>query len=121
MANGREYQLREGAPTCQAAVLSPDGKTLATVSGHDVHLWDAKSGELMGTLEGHREKRGVVTELTFSGDGQTLTSRSAIDEKEWHVKTQKKTASRLDSGLVLVELRHSVPMVEYFWCVKKTD
>ncbi|HEY7308480.1 MAG TPA: protein kinase [Gemmataceae bacterium] len=92
VANGREYQFREGAPACAAAILSPDGKTLATASGLQVHLWDAKSSELTATLEGHST---AVTTLTFSDDGQALTSKSDVEVKQWNVKTHQEVASRL--------------------------
>ena len=91
VASGREYLFRGGRSLCSTAALSLDGKIVATASGHDVHLWDASSGDLLATLEGHTSE---VTALTFSADGQTLTSESGVEVKEWNVATRKETASR---------------------------
>ena len=53
---------------------SPDGNTLA--SGSDdrtIKLWDARSGALLRTLEGHRN---WVSSVAFAPDGSTLASGS---------------------------------------------
>jgi DNA-binding helix-hairpin-helix protein with protein kinase domain/sugar lactone lactonase YvrE len=52
-----------------------DGQTLATGSFDDrVRLWDAASGDLLRTLEGHTD---YVLSMAFAPDGQTLASASA--------------------------------------------
>ena len=60
-----------------AVAWSPDGKTLASGSGgrsdSTVRIWDAPSGNLLRTLEGHTH--GVVS-VGWSPDGKTLASGS---------------------------------------------
>ncbi|KIO23203.1 hypothetical protein M407DRAFT_214944, partial [Tulasnella calospora MUT 4182] len=58
-----------------SVVLSPDGKTLASVSNdHIIRLWDAETGVLIGEpLTGHYD---LVTCAVFSPDGKTLASGS---------------------------------------------
>ena len=92
VADGHEYRFRGGPSSCSAAVLSPDGKFLATASGFQVHVWDARSGELIATLEGHTADVNV---LAFSPDGQVLTSESPVEVKTWSLKTRAETASRI--------------------------
>jgi len=55
-----------------SVVFSPDGRTL-TSAGTDgtIKLWDAASGQLQRTLNGHF---GDVASVAFSPDGRTLTS-----------------------------------------------
>jgi WD40 repeat protein len=56
---------------------SPDGSVIASGSGYvggPIRLWDAASGELLGTLEGHTS---WICELVFSARGRRLYSASA--------------------------------------------
>jgi WD40 repeat protein len=57
-----------------AAVISPDGKTLAT-AGYDqqIKLWDVATGKELRTLSGHND---AVFDLAFRPDGKTLASAS---------------------------------------------
>jgi eukaryotic-like serine/threonine-protein kinase len=92
VADGHEHRFRGGPSSCSAAALSPDGNLLATASGCDVHLWEAKSGKLTATLEGHT---AGVNLLAFSADSQVLTSESPVEVKTWSLKTRTETASRV--------------------------
>ena len=87
-----------------SVAFSPDGKTLA--SGHGgwnwnaesqpffgfCSLWDAVTGKLKATLEGHTDS--VPSSITFSPDGKTLASGSSdATVKLWDVATGKLKAT----------------------------
>ncbi|HLL16693.1 MAG TPA: serine/threonine-protein kinase [Pyrinomonadaceae bacterium] len=68
----REHDIGEINP---AYALSADGKLLASggTNENSIKVWDAESGELKLTLDGH--EKGVLA-LAFSPDGRTLVSGS---------------------------------------------
>jgi WD40 repeat protein/serine/threonine protein kinase len=72
----------------RSVACSPDGSRLAS-GGHDrdrsVRLWNARTGQPLGTLRGHEER---VTSVAFSPDGSRLVSGS--DDKTvrvWDART----------------------------------
>jgi dipeptidyl aminopeptidase/acylaminoacyl peptidase len=72
----------------KSVAISPDGQTLASGSGDKdktIKLWDASTGELIRTLEGHE---GWVSSVAFSPDGQILASGSGDTSiRLWDFKT----------------------------------
>ena len=56
--------------------FSPDGKTLATGSGDEIHLWHTQTGEHLRTFAEHA---GVSSNIVFSPDGKTLANGSWDD------------------------------------------
>jgi WD40 repeat protein len=83
----------------QHAVLSPDGGTVATTKGKDAQLWDASTGQLLHTLEGHRSS---VTDAEFSPDSRELVTVS-VDHtgRIWNVRSGR---------LVRVLVGHILPV-----------
>ncbi|MDZ4783678.1 MAG: c-type cytochrome domain-containing protein [Planctomycetia bacterium] len=101
VADGALLRSLRGHKDClYDAVLSPDGKTLAT-AGYDyqIVLWNFETGEPTRTLHGHNAS---VYDLEFSPDGQILASASGDRTvKLWNVAT----GERLDTlGQSLLEL-----------------
>ena len=52
--------------------FSPDGKTVVTGGGDDVHLWDVRFGALIAALKGHKN---LVRSVAFSPDGRIAAQR----------------------------------------------
>jgi WD40 repeat protein len=59
-----------------ACHISPCNRMILTCSGNDLHLWDAASGMLKSTFEGHT---GRVHSCRFFSDGKTVVSSSDDD------------------------------------------
>jgi WD40 repeat protein len=73
-------------------MFSPDGQTLATVSGDkgdpgEVRLSDTTTGQEKAVLKGHDD---IVTDIVFSADGKTLAS-SGLEGKVnlWEIPSLK--------------------------------
>lgn len=98
LANGStKFDVAEAHPepiTCVA--WSPNSSVIASGSGFAVggpiRLWDAVSGKLLGTLEGHT---AWICELIFSADGLRLYSASSDQTiRIWDV-TQRRCVATL--------------------------
>lgn len=78
------------------AIFSPDGTRIVTLSARNESpkIWDAKSGELLDSLEGHT---AVVLDAVYSADGsQLLTASADRTAKLWDAAT----------GILLDSLKH---------------
>jgi|GEM_PF-719961 len=62
----------------RSVAFTPDGAVLAAAGGNiddfAVHIWEASSGQSLGTLDGHT---GIIWGVAFSPDGQMLASVSS--------------------------------------------
>ncbi|MFO0948369.1 MAG: c-type cytochrome domain-containing protein [Planctomycetota bacterium] len=93
IADGKRLKEFHGhADSLYAAVLSPDGKWLATAGyDKDIKIWDVDSGKELRTLKGHND---AVFDLCFSPNGKFLASSSGDRTvKLWDVQT----GERLDT------------------------
>lgn len=72
------FESFQGGEFPRSLAFSPDGTTLAAAGGNTedfaIYIWDIASGQMIGTLGGHR---GIVWGLAFSPDGQLLASVSS--------------------------------------------
>jgi WD40 repeat protein len=94
VASGKKLHTLKGhtVPILKVA-FSPDGKTLASITGSwlpndvlgEVKLWDVATGKERVSLQGHPERGSC---LAFSPDGKTLAS-AAGNVKLWDVETGK--------------------------------
>ena len=95
VASGKKLHTLKGhtAPLFKVA-FSPDGKTLASITGTwlpddvrgEVKLWDVATGKERVALKGH-PGRGVA--LAFSPDGKTLATCGKTAVKLWDMETGK--------------------------------
>jgi len=62
----------------RSVAFTPDGTILAAAGGNSddfsIHIWEAASGQSLGTLDGHT---GIIWGVAFSPDGQMLASVSS--------------------------------------------
>ena len=69
---GSEDEFRgEDIGSIGSVTFSPDGNTIVSCSGNNIHLWDAHTNQLLKTLIGHTES---VNSVVFSPDGETIAS-----------------------------------------------
>ncbi len=70
-----------------SVVFSPDGNTIVSCGGDNIHLWDSHTNQLLKTLIGHNESVNCVV---FSQDGETIVSASNDRTiRLWNVKTRE--------------------------------
>jgi WD40 repeat protein/tRNA A-37 threonylcarbamoyl transferase component Bud32 len=73
---------------------SPDGRRLATKSGNEVKIWDAKTGAEMLTLQGAGIcAAGSHHQVAFSPDGKLLATACSWAVKIWDAATGKELFS----------------------------
>ncbi len=108
VASGRElWTAKVAAEHIPAMRFSPDGTILATAtSGAEtaIHLWDAATGRMLGSLNGHRS---TVSRLVFWPDGKTLASAGQDQTiRIWDVDTRqlKRTLRGHQSPVTSLEL-----------------
>jgi len=88
----KTWERRENARWLEEVACSPDGGLVAT-GGSQVHLWNARSGERIGALEGGT---GLVV---FSHDGKALATCSGGNSVVlWEVGTRKQRRRFLGLG-----------------------
>jgi WD40 repeat protein len=91
VADGKLLRTFQGhQDSILSAVLSPDGKLLATASyDQQIKLWDTASGGELRTLSGHND---AVFDLAFRPDGKILASASGDRTvKLWNVASGERT------------------------------
>jgi WD40 repeat protein len=79
-------------PSFLGFTFSPDDRILASAGGEGVvRLWNPRTGQLVGSLEGHG---GFISTLAFSPDGRTLATASGDGTiKLWNVLTGQEVAT----------------------------
>ena len=70
-----------------SVAFSPDGNTIVSCGGNNIHLWDSGTNQFLKTLIGHTES---VNRVVFSPDGETIVSVSDDGTiRLWNVHTRK--------------------------------
>ena len=70
-----------------SVAFSPDGNTIVSCGGNNIHLWDSGTNQFLKTLIGHTES---VNRVVFSPDGETIVSVSDDGTiRLWNVNTRK--------------------------------
>ena len=70
-----------------SVAFSPNGNTIVSCGGNNIHLWDSGTNQFLETLIGHTES---VNSVVFSPDGETIASVSDDGTiRLWNVNTRK--------------------------------
>jgi WD40 repeat protein len=83
------FSTRTNGESDFAVTFSPDSSSLLTGSGssYAIQIWDAHSGQPVGTMEGHSRR---MSDLLFTPDGTRLISSSADQTiRLWDWPTRK--------------------------------
>ena len=71
----------------ESVAFNPDGKTIVSCGGNNIHLWDSDTNQLLETLIGHTES---VNSVILSPDGETIASASDDGTiRLWNVNTRE--------------------------------
>ena len=71
-----------------SVAFSPDGNTIVSCGGNNIHLWDSHTNQLLETLIGHTES---VNSVVFSPDGNTIASAGNDRTiRLWNANTRKR-------------------------------
>ena len=70
-----------------SVAFSPNGNTIVSCGGNNIHLWDSGTNQFLKTLIGHTES---VNSVVLSPDGETIVSVSDDGTiRLWNVNTRK--------------------------------
>ena len=70
-----------------SVAFSPDGNTIVSCGGNNIHLWDSQTNQRLKTLIGYTEP---VNSVVFSPDGNTIVSASDDGTiRLWNVNTRE--------------------------------
>lgn len=85
---GSEDKFRgEDIGSIGSVAFSPDGNTIVSCGGDNIHLWDSHTNQHLKTLIGHTEP---VNSVVLSPDGNTIASASDDGTiRLWNVNTRK--------------------------------
>jgi len=99
--NGEEIQKMQDEFLCTSIAFSPRGDIAATGSVERVvKLWDIRTGDCLGTLEGHEYP---VLALAFSPDGNKLVSGSGDTTLMiWDIENQSRLHHMKGHGFYVV-------------------
>ena len=86
--------------TAGVAVLSPDGKTLATASTNGYELWSAATGRLVAALKGQDAGSFLIATdpVAFSPDSKILATATGSSVQLWNTATHEPIGSLRTTG-----------------------
>jgi hypothetical protein len=89
---GTPLTLRFPVAGANCVAFSPDGRRLASGGDKTIVIWDALTGSVQRTWNGHDTIRPAVKHLAFSPDGERLATSSAGDARVWDALTGKRSS-----------------------------